>query len=263
MEVENDDFGTPAIVLATLTGGGMLRIAAGSSVRIAGPQRCRRAARPGRLPAQRSTRRPAPRKQGPERTSRAATAPTPTVRRRHPASGALRTPAAGRQCPGAARRRRASPACHDAGGDRAQRRRPGADPGAGRAPRSPWWRPSRKRIRTPWACCCWPTSWSRASTSKSGSCLKDLSDLAHELFIMLKDPDAALAVADLLNVLPFDGNPGRWASVEASLALSSYICRQTGRRTARPSTRSCSGRRRTRKRTPSRPGCRPRCASGR
>ena len=65
--------------------------------------------------------------------------------------------------------------------------------------------------------------------TKSGSCLKDLSDLAHELFIMLKDPDGALAVADLLNVLPYDGNPGRWSSVEASLALSSYICRQTGR----------------------------------
>lgn len=63
---------------------------------------------------------------------------------------------------------------------------------------------------------------------KSGSCLKDLSDLAHELFITLKDADGALAVADLLNVLPFDGNPGRWASVEASLALSSYICRQDG-----------------------------------
>ncbi|HEY8699670.1 MAG TPA: DUF6707 family protein [Arthrobacter sp.] len=64
---------------------------------------------------------------------------------------------------------------------------------------------------------------------KSGSCLKDLSDLAHELFIALKDPEGSLAVADLLNVLPFDGNPGRWASVEASLALSSYICRQDGR----------------------------------
>ncbi|WP_426227477.1 DUF6707 family protein [Pseudarthrobacter sp. DSP2-3-2b1] len=61
---------------------------------------------------------------------------------------------------------------------------------------------------------------------KSGSCLKDLSDLAHELFITLKDPEGALAVADLLNVLAYDGNPGRWASVEASLALSSYICRQ-------------------------------------
>jgi hypothetical protein len=63
---------------------------------------------------------------------------------------------------------------------------------------------------------------------KSGSCLKDLSDLAHELFVTLKDADGSLAVADLLNVLPYDGNPGRWASVEASLALSSYICRQNG-----------------------------------
>ena len=64
--------------------------------------------------------------------------------------------------------------------------------------------------------------------TKSGSCLKDLSDLAQELFIILKDAEHALAVADLLNVLPFDGNRGRWASVEASLALSSYICRQLG-----------------------------------
>ena len=64
--------------------------------------------------------------------------------------------------------------------------------------------------------------------TKSGSCLKDLSDLAHELFILLKDPENALAVADLLNVLPYDGNPGRWSSVEAALALSSYVCRQTG-----------------------------------
>ncbi|MET1063969.1 MAG: DUF6707 family protein [Arthrobacter sp.] len=64
--------------------------------------------------------------------------------------------------------------------------------------------------------------------TKSGSCLKDLSDLAQELFIILKDAENALAVADLLNVLPFDGNRGRWSSVQASLALSSYICRQLG-----------------------------------
>ena len=37
VEVETDDFGSPAIILATLTGGGTLRIAAGSSVRIPGP----------------------------------------------------------------------------------------------------------------------------------------------------------------------------------------------------------------------------------
>ncbi|MFJ6027752.1 DUF6707 family protein [Pseudarthrobacter sp. NPDC092424] len=63
---------------------------------------------------------------------------------------------------------------------------------------------------------------------KSGSCLKDLSDLAHELFITLKDPESALSVADLITVLPYDGNPGRWSSVEAALALASYICRQEG-----------------------------------
>ncbi|MCC2661353.1 MAG: hypothetical protein K0R37_2127, partial [Arthrobacter sp.] len=37
VDVENDDFGVPALVLATLTGGGMLRIAAGSSVRLTDP----------------------------------------------------------------------------------------------------------------------------------------------------------------------------------------------------------------------------------
>src|SRR4051812_6854639 len=35
VDVETDDFGTPAMVLATLSGGGVLRIAAGSAVRIA------------------------------------------------------------------------------------------------------------------------------------------------------------------------------------------------------------------------------------
>jgi len=69
---------------------------------------------------------------------------------------------------------------------------------------------------------------SKGVNFKSGSCLKDLSDLAHELFITLKDADGALSVADLITVLPYDGNPGRWTSVEAALALASYICRQDG-----------------------------------
>ena len=34
MDIETDDFGTPAMVLATLSGGGVLRIAAGSLVRV-------------------------------------------------------------------------------------------------------------------------------------------------------------------------------------------------------------------------------------
>ena len=64
--------------------------------------------------------------------------------------------------------------------------------------------------------------------TKSGSCLRDLSDLAFNLCIVLRDPDNALAVADLLNVLPFDGNLDRWASIERALALSSFICREAG-----------------------------------
>lgn len=64
--------------------------------------------------------------------------------------------------------------------------------------------------------------------TKSGSCLRDLSDLAHDLFIELRDPDHALAVADILNVLLYDGNRDRWMSVERSLALSSFICRELG-----------------------------------
>ena len=34
VDVEADDFGTPAMVLATLSGGGVLRIAAGSMIRV-------------------------------------------------------------------------------------------------------------------------------------------------------------------------------------------------------------------------------------
>ncbi|MDI2033326.1 DUF6707 family protein [Paenarthrobacter nitroguajacolicus] len=64
--------------------------------------------------------------------------------------------------------------------------------------------------------------------TKSGSCLRDLSNLAFDLCIVLRDPDNALAVADLLNVLPFDGNLDRWASIERALALSSFICREAG-----------------------------------
>lgn len=64
--------------------------------------------------------------------------------------------------------------------------------------------------------------------TKSGSCLRDLSDLAFNLCVVLRDPDGALAVADLLNVLPFDGNLDRWASIERALALSSFICRESG-----------------------------------
>ncbi|MFJ3958827.1 DUF6707 family protein [Arthrobacter sp. NPDC090010] len=65
---------------------------------------------------------------------------------------------------------------------------------------------------------------------KSGSCLADLRAFAQDLFLEHQDREASLAVADLLNVLPFDGNPARWTHTEASLALSSFVAEELGER---------------------------------
>lgn len=227
VDVENDDFGTAAIILATLTGGGMLRIAAGSSVRIAGPQS--------------ATGQPGP----------GGSAPAVSGQTGAPESRAGK----GAGEPG-------SPTESDAGTPLQVIENPGggaavpAAPAAVVVPPLPATTPAvigpsaedlaliPEPAGTPESVVeavaeAHPDSVGvllladklvKGINPKSGSCLKDLSDLAHELFIMLKDPDAALSVADLLNVLPFDGNPGRWASVEASLALSTYICRQTGQK---------------------------------
>ncbi|TNB75763.1 hypothetical protein FHJ30_03790 [Arthrobacter sp. BB-1] len=203
VELERDDFGAPALVLASLSGGGTLRIAVGTTVTVL------------------------------EEESHALT--------QLPQAAGLPAPAAG-----------------DAG--QAQAKRPGEEPApAASAPAvvvpplppvpPAVSGPSEEDLALIPAPQGTPEAVVEAAAEthpdaqgvllladrlakgvnfKSGSCLKDLSDLAHELFITLKDADGALAVADLLNVLPFDGNPGRWASVEASLALSSYICRQDG-----------------------------------
>ncbi|WP_138445362.1 DUF6707 family protein [Sinomonas susongensis] len=64
--------------------------------------------------------------------------------------------------------------------------------------------------------------------TKSGACLQDLRDLAFELYVGQNDPENAQKVADLLAVVPFDGNPGRWASVEAGLALAAHLARERG-----------------------------------
>jgi hypothetical protein len=61
---------------------------------------------------------------------------------------------------------------------------------------------------------------------KSGACLKDLRDLAYELYVSQNDPENALKIADLLAVVPFDGNPGRWSSVESGLALAHHLARE-------------------------------------
>lgn len=64
--------------------------------------------------------------------------------------------------------------------------------------------------------------------TKSGACLQDLHDLAFELYVGQNDPENAQKVADLLAVVPFDGNPGRWASVESGLALAAHLSRERG-----------------------------------
>ncbi|PNH83777.1 DUF6707 family protein [Arthrobacter sp. AFG20] len=236
VEVETDDFGSPAIILATLTGGGTLRIAAGSSVQTPGPAA-------DDFPA-------------PEDADHDAVKTATVVEGAATADGAG---TAGGEAP------RADAQASDAGtplsvvgtsvvGNEAAGEAARTAPAAVVVPPLPSTTPAvvgpsaddlaliPEPSGTPESVVeavaeAHPDSTGvqlladklvKGINTKSGSCLKDLSDLAHELFIMLKDAEAALAVADLLNVLPFDGNPGRWGSVEASLALSSYVCRQTG-----------------------------------
>jgi hypothetical protein len=230
VEVETDDFDSPAIILATLTGGGTLRIAAGSSVRIPGPA-------VEDFPA-------------PEAADAAAKAAAVV-------EDAAVTDGAGTadgDAPGADAQASDAGTPLSAVGNEAAGEPARTAPTAVVVPPLPSTTPVvigpsaddlaliPEPSGTPESVVeavaeAHPDSVGvqlladklvKGINTKSGSCLKDLSDLAHELFIMLKDAEASLAVADLLNVLPFDGNPGRWGSVEASLALSSYVCRQTG-----------------------------------
>jgi hypothetical protein len=214
VDVEADDFGTPAVVLATLTGGGGLRIAAASTVLI-----LRDAAEAAAEPAGASFGEdagtlqlvePAPAEGkvqsgtgGPDRakeTADGAAAPAVVVPPLPPAPPAVSGPSEEDLA--------LIPALEGTPESVVQAVAQAHPSSAGVLLLS-------ERL-------------AKGINTKSGSCLKDLSDLAQELFVILKDADNALAVADLLNVLPFDGNRGRWASVEASLALSSYICRQLG-----------------------------------
>ena len=221
VDVETDDFGTPAMVLATLTGGGGLRIAASSTVLIVG------AAAGAEEPTAEAAGSPA---QPPEPAAEAAgdAAGVPAGVPVDVRGGAGGQDSAGEADGGAAAAVVVPPL-------------PPVPPAASG--------PSEEDLALIPALEGTPESvvqavaeahpdsagvlllserLAKGINTKSGSCLKDLSDLAQEMFIILKDAESALAVADLLNVLPFDGNRGRWASVEASLALSSYICRQLG-----------------------------------
>jgi hypothetical protein len=220
VDVETDDFGTPAMVLATLSGGGVLRIAAGSLVRVTDD------AEPG-IPASDDAATgavapdaPTPSEGAPGPSSELpASGPSPEVEEEVPEATESDNTAAAVVVPpqpvappvasGPSEPDLALIPAPDGTPESVVEAAAEAHPGAvGVLLLS-------ERL-------------AKGINTKSGSCLKDLSDLAHELFVTLKDADNALAVADLLNVLPFDGNPDRWASVESSLALSSYMCRQLG-----------------------------------
>ena len=202
VELESDDFGAPALVLASLAGGGTLRIAVGTAVTVVGGE----ADGVTQLPLQ----------AGPVEVA----GPAGEARREQPGEEAAAAPAAPAvvvpplpPVPPAA----TGPGEEELALIPAPKGTPESvvEAAAEAHPEAEGVLLLADRL-------------AKGVNFKSGSCLKDLSDLAHELFVTLKDADSSLAVADLLNVLPYDGNPGRWASVEASLALSSYICRQNG-----------------------------------
>ncbi len=215
VDVEADDFGTPAMVLATLSGGGVLRIAAGSMIRVTDD------AEPGTsTPSDGGVPgTPTPSDAEPGTPELPASGPSPEPEEEVPDAAESDNTAAAVVVPpqpvappvvsGPSDTELALIPVPDGTPESVVEAAAEAHPGAvGVLLLS-------ERL-------------AKGINTRSGSCLKDLSDLAHELFVTLKDADNALAVADLLNVLPFDGNPDRWASVESSLALSSYICRQLG-----------------------------------
>lgn len=229
VDVDDDDFGSPALIRATLTGGGVLRIAAGSVVLVqdpsedgAGPSDDGPDTVPGQAPAAAGSSPAGPAAahpgdpagdagpdNGPELqlVRPAAAADTAT-----PAAPAVVVPPAPVAPPAVSGPSEADLALVPAAGGTPESV---VEAAAGAHPDAPGVQLLCDRL-------------AKGINTKSGSCLKDLSDLAHELFVVLKDADNALAVADLLNVLPFDGNRGRWASVQSSLALASYICRLRG-----------------------------------
>jgi hypothetical protein len=199
VELERDDFGAPALVLASLSGGGTLRIAMGTTVTVVegtsgDVTQLPRAVAPAAVTEQGQPKQPV------EEPAPAAAAPAVVVPPLPPVPPAL-----------------SGPSEEDLALIPAPEGTPESvvEAAAESHPDAMGVLLLADRL-------------AKGVNFKSGSCLKDLSDLAHELFVTLKDAEGSLAVADLLNVLPFDGNHGRWASVEASLALSSYICRQNG-----------------------------------
>lgn len=218
--VEEDDFGTPAVVLATLTGGGILRIAAGSTVLVAGAGPGQEAASAGAAGLSGGREQTPVSEESDDAALQLVEPPTAGAdsagEDTAPAAPAVVVPPQPATTPAAAAIA-AGPSEEELALIPAPSGTPESVVEAAAAAH-----PDALGVML------LSDRLAKGINTKSGSCLKDLNDLAHELFVVLRDTESALAVADLLNVLPFDGNPGRWTSVEAALSLSSYICRQTG-----------------------------------
>ena len=204
LELERDDFGLPALVLASLSGGGTLRIAAGSTVTLVETAHDGVTRLPVAVPAAAAQETGPAKESGQEQpgaeTAADGEAPAVVVPPLPPVPPAATGPSEEELA---------------------------LIPAPGGTPESVV-EAAAEAHPDAVGVLLLTDRLSKGVNFKSGSCLKDLTDLAHELFVTLKDADTALAVADLLTVLPYDGNPGRWASVEAALALASYICRQDG-----------------------------------
>lgn len=209
LELERDDFGAPALVLASLAGGGTLRIAAGSTVTLVETAHDGVTRLPVAVPAV-AAQDGAAQSNGEDREAgQEQPGAEPAAEAEAPAVVVPPLPPVPPAATGPSEEELALIPAPDGTPESVVEAAAEAHPDA-----------VGVQLLT--------DRLSKGVNFKSGSCLKDLTDLAHELFVTLKDADTALAVADLLTVLPYDGNPGRWASVGASLALASYICRQGG-----------------------------------
>ncbi|WP_347109600.1 DUF6707 family protein [Paenarthrobacter sp. S56] len=190
VEVQDDDYGVPALLLVTTHDGGSVRIAVGSSVPVGDG-----------VPAA-----------SPDDVTAGGPSTSPEVEADAPTGPAVVVPP-----------RPAAPPAHTGPGAEELALIPGPDGTPESVVRAAVAGHKGKKAVQALA-----ERLAKGINTKSGSCLRDLSDLAFDLCITLRDPDHSLEVADLLNVLPFDGNLDRWASIERSLALSSFICREAG-----------------------------------
>ncbi|MBG6085152.1 DUF6707 family protein [Zhihengliuella flava] len=68
----------------------------------------------------------------------------------------------------------------------------------------------------------------RGVNLKAGAHLEALYDLAHRLVVDLDDRAGAWRLLDILTALEFDGNFGRWKSVESALALAAFLAYDGG-----------------------------------